>query len=357
MAFVTEAWEILQKYGNIIRTLQGVYPEHKWEPWKFTRIPEGWWDTMPHQREYFDWLRTPLKLKDMDAWYDVSYKDVRRQPGSSQLIASTLSLPPLTLVRPCEGGYVLFSHYQDNIKKALLTIYPDHAWNEPRFDDSPQAYWDRLAGSSQDTQIRSYMEHIAQQLDVLKAEDWYRVSRTQLRKAGASHVIKKYGGLVALLKRIYPKFRWSEAKFVTAGKKSTQRALKLRLEEIFPGKETIEEYRPSSLSFNPRSRSDVELDIYIPSIRLAFEYQGAQHYGDVFSYGQRQQGKERDPEKTAACLKEGITLISIPYWWDTERDSLANTIRQHRPDLLPEPAGNGEAIPETPAPGSTPRDF
>jgi hypothetical protein len=171
MAFVTEAWEILQKYGNIIRTLQGVYPEHKWEPWKFTRIPEGWWDTMPHQREYFDWLRTPLKLKDMDAWYDVSYKDVRRQPGSSQLIASTLSLPPLTLVRPCEGGYVLFSHYQDNIKKALLTIYPDHAWNEPRFDDSPQAYWDRLAGSSQDTQIRSYMEHIAQQLDVLKAED------------------------------------------------------------------------------------------------------------------------------------------------------------------------------------------
>jgi hypothetical protein len=133
--------------------------------------------------------------------------------------------------------------------------------------------------------------------------------------------------------------------------------LKLRLEEIFPGKETIEEYRPSSLSFNPRSRSDVELDIYIPSIRLAFEYQGAQHYGDVFSYGQRQQGKERDPEKTAACLKEGITLISIPYWWDTERDSLANTIRQHRPDLLPEPAGNGEAIPETPAPGSTPRDF
>lgn len=335
LANLTEAWEILQKYGNIVRTLQHIYSEHKWEPWKFTRIPEGWWDTMQHQRDYFDWLQTALKLKDMNAWYDVSYKDVRRQPG----------------------GYVLFSHYQDNIKKALMTIYPEHAWHEPRFDESPQAYWDRLAGSAQDTQIRSYMEHIAQQLDVVKAEDWYRVSRTQLRKAGASHVIKKYGGLVALLKRIYPKFRWSEAKFVTAGKKSTQRALKLRLEELFPGREIIEEYRPSSLSFNPRSKADVELDIYIPSVRLAFEYQGAQHYGDVFSYGQRQQGKERDPEKTAACLKEGITLISIPYWWDTERESLANTIRQHRADLIPDPVGTGEAIPDSPPAGTTARDF
>jgi hypothetical protein len=50
--------------------------------------------------------------------------------------------------------------------------------------------------------------------------------------------------------------------------------------------------------------------------------------------------------KYAACAKLGITLIEIPYWWDGSIDSLANTIHKYRPDLIPEPRGNGEAIPE-----------
>lgn len=336
-----EAWEVLQKYGNLIRALQGIFPEHHWQPWRFTRIPEGWWNFMPHQREFFDWLRVPLGLKDMDGWYNISYKEVRRQPG----------------------GYLLFTHYQDNVKSALLKIYPDHPWDIPRFDQSPQAYWDSLAGPeppsdgptrSPESQIRSYMEHIANELDVHRADDWYRISRIQLRKVGAAHVVKKYGGIVSLLKRVYPLHRWSEAKFVTAGKKSTQRALRLRLEEIFAGREIIEEYRPtpSALGMGKGFPAGVELDIYVPSVRLAFEFQGAQHYMDVFTYGQGTQGTERDPEKTAVCLKAGITLISVPFWWDTERESLENTIHMHRPDVIPKPVGSGDPIPDTPPPGA-----
>jgi hypothetical protein len=72
---------------------------------------------------------------------------------------------------------VLFTHYQDNTKKALMTIYHEYKWDEPRFDLSPQAYWDSLAENG-DTHIKSYLEHVAKQLNVQKADDWCVMEHT-----------------------------------------------------------------------------------------------------------------------------------------------------------------------------------
>ncbi len=42
---------------------------------------------------------------------------------------------------------------------------------------------------------------------------------------------------------------------------------------------------------------------------------------------------ERDTRKEQTCLELGITLITIPYWWDGEVESLATTIYKVRPDV------------------------
>jgi allophanate hydrolase subunit 1 len=77
----------------------------------------------------------------------------------------------------------------------------------------------------------------------------------------------------------------------------------------------------------------MELDIFIPSLSLAIEYQGMQHYRASYR-GDFQRQLKRDEEKQQQCKENGITLIIIPYWWDNKSNSLLATIQHYRPDLI-----------------------
>ncbi len=47
--------------------------------------------------------------------------------------------------------------------------------------------------------------------------------------------------------------------------------------------------------------------------------------------------EERDKQKKRACVDMGITLITVPYWWDGQLFSLATTVHTNRPDIeIPE---------------------
>ena len=95
----------------------------------------------------------------------------------------------------------------------------------------------------------------------------------------------------------------------------------------------------------------MELDVFIPTLGLAFEYQGEQHYRDIYALGNKWSQKLMDEEKRRACEENGITLIEIPYWWNKERSSLMATIHRRRPDLLKN-ASKDDVIPLDPPNGS-----
>ena len=92
----------------------------------------------------------------------------------------------------------------------------------------------------------------------------------------------------------------------------------------------------------------VELDVYLPKEKLAFEYQGEGHYHDVYSLGKRWVQRQLDEEKRLSCRNNGITLVEVPYWWDFEESSLIATIRKERNELFPLEE-HGEPIPDQPS--------
>ena len=73
--------------------------------------------------------------------------------------------------------------------------------------------------------------------------------------------------------------------------------------------DTLYQYRPEWLGRQ-------SLDLYIPSLRTAIEYQGIQHYLPVGFFGGEEaleQRKELDRQKRELCLENQVLLVEWPY--------------------------------------------
>jgi hypothetical protein len=75
------------------------------------------------------------------------------------------------------------------------------------------------------------------------------------------------------------------------------------------------------------------------------EYQGEQHYFSSARFGDLSVHQRRDRAKRKFASQFGITLISIPFWWDCSSNSLAATIEYYRPDINLQPS---KAVPPIP---------
>lgn len=75
--------------------------------------------------------------------------------------------------------------------------------------------------------------------------------------------------------------------------------------------ELIKQYPNLDFHFNRKDTINSELDIYIPSLKLAFELNGLFHYEPIFGDNKLNQIKNNDNRKFQACLECGIELCII----------------------------------------------
>lgn len=126
--------------------------------------------------------------------------------------------------------------------------------------------------------------------------------------------------------------------------KKSQTRLFQAVQRLFPEAKIQPDYK-GYITFT-EAREQLELDLYLPSMSLAFEYQGEPHFKFHFLAGEPMDRQEKDKEKREICKKQGLTLIEIPYWWDRRVDTLAATIHKIRPDLVPVAPPGASPIPE-----------
>lgn len=78
--------------------------------------------------------------------------------------------------------------------------------------------------------------------------------------------------------------------------------LEQKLKEIYPNLEIL---------FNSKKAINSELDIYIPSLKLAFELNGIFHYEPIFGNKKLNQTQNNDSNKFQKCQEKGISLCII----------------------------------------------
>lgn len=81
-----------------------------------------------------------------------------------------------------------------------------------------------------------------------------------------------------------------------------ERWLHDRLPEVFPGLKFL---------FNDKQTVEGELDIYIPSLKLAVELNGPTHYFPIYGQDVLDKTKANDAYKRQVCKKNGIKLVEL----------------------------------------------
>jgi len=73
----------------------------------------------------------------------------------------------------------------------------------------------------------------------------------------------------------------------------------------------ITQYPNLEIHFNRKDTINSELDIYIPSLKLAFELNGIFHYEPIYGQDKLNQIQNNDNRKFQACIENGIEFCSI----------------------------------------------
>eukprot|EP01114_Cavostelium_apophysatum_P016753 TRINITY_DN4827_c0_g2_i1.p1 TRINITY_DN4827_c0_g2~~TRINITY_DN4827_c0_g2_i1.p1 ORF type:complete len:353 (+),score=89.68 TRINITY_DN4827_c0_g2_i1:51-1109(+) len=301
--------EILKFYykASIPRALATVYPEVKWKLWKMNRVPPGFWKNKQNQRAFLEDLGNHLGFKTFDDWYQINYRDVKSF-----------------------GGAGLLFWYKESLHDMIAEVFNEVTWDPGNFAKRSQGFW-KDVGLQRDA-----LDKLGKSLGVRSMEDWYKVTTKEL-PGGILHYYN--GSMFRMLQKVYPEHNWvkKDQRWDWANRKKAASKTQSRLfgvvRSFFPSETEIFGNYVISV------KEKIEVDIAIPSLNLAFEYQGRQHYKQTNVYGKLEQQQAKDQQKRLICQREGISLIEVPFSWNGEVSEIYKLITEKQPGLSIIPPG------------------
>ena len=160
----------------------------------------------------------------------------------------------------------------------------------------------------------SAVGHTAQALreasDLLASSEGNGDSRARLAQAQHQYATRRYRRACMSLDKQIENLVRAEFGFGKVSEVWISEAMLHRIVcQIYPDEQVLRGHHPEWLG-------GLELDVYLPELGLAFEYQGQQHFHPIRAWGgeeAQQKVRERDACKARTCAERGVTLIAIDY--------------------------------------------
>jgi len=279
---------LLRRHGqSAAQLLAAQYPEHAWQPWRFSRTPAHWWQSLEQQRRYLEWLALQLGYHTMEDWYKVRLADLEAHGGGG-LVANLYGSSPYALlstvfadrftflpwkfhVTPTRlwddrsvqcaylrwllhltgkralaelrwrdfksnGGAPLLLRYDNDLTRLTLTLEPlldqgheVRASTEPLKTPATHTaanYWARL------DHRRAFLSALAASLgfSVEDEERWYGLTVKAIVERGGGGLLARFGNsLAALLADVFPERVWHPWRFKSLPRHAYESEETLRL--------------------------------------------------------------------------------------------------------------------------------
>lgn len=103
-----------------------------------------------------------------------------------------------------------------------------------------------------------------------------------------------------------------------------EKLLRMYVKRCFPKQRQLFNFRDAGI-INPNTGRSLEIDIYLPEIKVGFEFNGRQHKTD-------ESQRERDKIKRKKCKEFGICLIEV--WAGTFDKNLFEVFKKAIPESI-----------------------
>ena len=176
-------WGLLAHFNNSPSAVLKDYRlDYAWLEWRFHHVPLGFWHKRPNRRRYLTWVGQQLGFHTREDWYRLSKQHILERHGSRLLAQFGSS--------PCA---------------IVQDAWPQYRWLEWRFLQVRQGFWNDAANRHR------YMRWLGPRLKFHRLEDWYQLSKRQLREHDGGGLLAHFGdSYIALLKDYRPDYDWKE---------------------------------------------------------------------------------------------------------------------------------------------------
>eukprot|EP01127_Copromyxa_protea_P015785 TRINITY_DN4596_c0_g1_i1.p1 TRINITY_DN4596_c0_g1~~TRINITY_DN4596_c0_g1_i1.p1 ORF type:complete len:448 (-),score=70.54 TRINITY_DN4596_c0_g1_i1:103-1425(-) len=258
-------------------------------------------------------LESKFGISSPEDWYTITRTQFHATTELSEVSKKATKLPFLDL---------------------LQELYPLQVWKPENLLNVPTSTW------RDQKKTRDFLEALEPELFISKKDDWYHIARKQLYFVGAKSCVVYFKYRIAdMLQFAFPEIAWDLTKFSNRSKKASQRWLLQTITELFPGETIHTDYiHPDSTKKDAScsggtKMSRIELDIWIPGLSLALEYQGEHHYHNFANFigGSSilvSEQQARDYYKRYFCSNASIELVEVPYWWDGNKETLKQILEE-----------------------------